>query len=489
MKKNNHKLVHYYNSGQIKRLLKVCRRKRDRLAIALMSYCGLRVSEMCNLKIEDVNFQERNVKILGKGNKERLVPLNDYVYSLLVSYIENHHNTSSPYVINNLKHPDNPIHRRTAWKMVKKYTSLANLPNGHPHTLRHSFGTLLAGKGVTIERIADLMGHESYNTTRIYISISETQKRKDVSRLDHRFFLFRLFSKKPYHTKIYNYSNVSFNTKLIGRNKELKQIISNYKKGIDTVLIGGSGIGKSKLLECIEGDKVIRLKYFTPVKQSVLELARELFDYGVFSGFDTWDDLRKKNIKFTIRDWIEYINDHISRNEFTLIVDDITDITKKSGKSLNQLNRQFIIFCAAREIKKSLVHNFWKYDKLKIDEFTRYEAVNFIRYLCKDIDFENYKLFETHVLKKSNKNPRAILEIVERAKKEDFISANYARQIDHTGAQKKIDLSPAFIILGALVVASRFIARGSGSIDGYMLAGSAGAFFMILRFFAFRMRK
>jgi integrase/recombinase XerD len=183
------------------------------------------------------------------------------------------------------------------------------------------------------------------------------------------------------------------------------------------------------------------------------------------------------------------ILESVNRNEWVLIIDDLTDITRSAAAALSHLNQKFVLFSSVRQIRKSLEYFFWKFDRIELDSLTRYESLRLIRYLCRDAVMEDAQLFETHVLHRSGGNPRAIIEIVERAKKEPVITAGFSRNISHSGAMKKIDLSPAFILIAAACIASRFIARGTGNMDAYMFTGVGGALFMILRFFAFRSKR
>jgi integrase/recombinase XerD len=498
MRSHPKKLPTYWNERELAHFLSVVKRPRDRMMMYLMAYCGLRVSELCNLRIDNISWDERSIRFMGKGEKERVVPLNDQVYDFLVEFLDSRPPSNSPFVISSLKGSTKSLSRRTVYAHVNRYSKIAGFSHGHPHTLRHTFGTILAQQNVPIERIAELMGHENINTTRIYARVSAEQKRKSVSLLDSRPWhvkFFSRFSKRSIPEKVFSRSYGSENVdETIGRKTELKKLRHNLSRGVDTILTGGPGTGKSHLLKQLHSEKLIRLHHFAPVKQAVLHIAEILFESGVLNPdsdeeLPVWSEFKKSHTRTTVRQWCSLILNSITFNEWILIVDDLTDTTKSAAKMMNLLNEKFIIFGALRAVKPAMEHHFWKYDRFEIGPLTRYESVQLIRHLCIDASIEDFQLFETHVLQRSACNPRAIREIVERAKKEPVITSRFSRQISHSGAVKKIDLSPVFVIIGAVLVASRFIARGSGNLDGYMFAGVGGALFMMLRFFVGRTRR
>ena len=117
------------------------------------------------------------------------------------------------------------------------------------------------------------------------------------------------------------------------------------------------------------------------------------------------------------------------------------------------------------------------------------DARKLIRQCAAGADIEDFRMFETYVLQQSAGNPRAIIEIVERLRKEPAITRSAVRDVTHSGARAKIDLTPVVVVLALCLVAARFIARGMGSIDGYMIAGIGSALAIGLRFFLYRFRK
>jgi len=150
--------------------------KRDRAMLELAYSSGLRVSELCNLKVEQIDFDNLFIRVRGKGKKERIVPFGKKAYESLMDYIENSRpilmkRGVSPYLF--LNYAGGKISRVSFWKILKKYATNASLDSNHisPHTLRHSFATHLLEGGADLRVVQELLGHSSISTTQIYTKL------------------------------------------------------------------------------------------------------------------------------------------------------------------------------------------------------------------------------------------------------------------------------------------------------------------------------
>lgn len=144
---------------------------------------GVRVSELCNIKLSDINYDECIIKIFGKGKKERIVPINESAYDALTNYINNYRSfllkskTSEYVFINNY---GNPISRVGFFKILKKLCNDAGIQKDvSPHTLRHSFATHLLNNGANLRVIQQLLGHSNITTTQIYSHLSNESLKMD----------------------------------------------------------------------------------------------------------------------------------------------------------------------------------------------------------------------------------------------------------------------------------------------------------------------
>lgn len=145
---------------------------RNRAMLELLYATGLRVSELISLKFENINLEECFVKIIGKGNKERLVPFGQKAKMLLERYLRIRKKINSQYIF--LTRLKKPISRIEFWRQLKDISIKAGImKNITPHTLRHSFATHLLTAGTDIRFVQEMLGHSSISTTQIYTHVSQ----------------------------------------------------------------------------------------------------------------------------------------------------------------------------------------------------------------------------------------------------------------------------------------------------------------------------
>lgn len=155
---------------------------RDRSIVELLYSSGLRISELVNLKLEDLHLELGFIKVLGKGNKERIIPIGEIAIDFLNLYLNssrpifNKKHTSWVYISKN----GGQINRQTIFTTLKEKAKQANLSESiSPHKLRHSFASHLLEQGTDLRLIQELLGHEDISTTEIYTHINDS-KLKDT---------------------------------------------------------------------------------------------------------------------------------------------------------------------------------------------------------------------------------------------------------------------------------------------------------------------
>lgn len=155
---------------------------RDIAIITFLLHTGLRVSEMCRLTVADITIKERSgsVTVIGKGNKQRVVPLNVTVRNALVEWLNVRGYEPGPLFISQ---KGGRLSTRSVERLVKKYAYHAHLEDVTPHILRHTFCKSLIDAGVSIDRVADLAGHESLDTTARYTRPTQMDLQNAVEKL------------------------------------------------------------------------------------------------------------------------------------------------------------------------------------------------------------------------------------------------------------------------------------------------------------------
>ncbi|MBE4910370.1 site-specific tyrosine recombinase XerD [Bacillus luteolus] len=161
---------------------------RDKAILEMLYATGIRVSELTNLNIEDVHLEMGFIRCIGKGNKERIVPLGKAAKEAIYNYIERGRpelfkNDSSQALF--LNHRGQRLTRQGFWKNLRQIASSADVKNElTPHTLRHSFATHLLENGADIRAVQEMLGHADISTTQVYTRVTKSRL-KDVYNTYH----------------------------------------------------------------------------------------------------------------------------------------------------------------------------------------------------------------------------------------------------------------------------------------------------------------
>jgi integrase/recombinase XerC len=158
---------------------------RDAAIVKLILFTGLRVGEIVQLRMSDITLDERKGSIVvreGKGTKRREIPLNAKARKALLDYLRVRPDVEMDDLF--LGQRNEGVQSKTIQRAVQRFAKKAGLKNVTPHTLRHSFAKALIDAGVTLEKVAALLGHSNLNTTRIYTTPGESDLEDAVGRLE-----------------------------------------------------------------------------------------------------------------------------------------------------------------------------------------------------------------------------------------------------------------------------------------------------------------
>ena len=146
--------------------------RRDKAMIEILYATGMRISELVNLKLTDIDLNRSVLKVFGKGSKERLVPYGEKAAEALRIYLEDRKKLDSKDVF--LSNRGTRITRGAFWQRIKIYIKRENLKSSiSPHTLRHAFATHLLNRGADLRSVQILLGHSDLSTTQIYTHIAK----------------------------------------------------------------------------------------------------------------------------------------------------------------------------------------------------------------------------------------------------------------------------------------------------------------------------
>jgi integrase/recombinase XerD len=151
---------------------------RDRTMLEVLYATGLRVSELVNLRLSDMNLNQGSLRVIGKGNRERLVPLGEQASDLLREFVRDAraqilNNRQTEYAFPSRR--GGPMTRQAFWYAIKRHARKAGIAKQlSPHTLRHAFATHLVNHGADLRSVQLLLGHSSLSTTQIYTHVARS---------------------------------------------------------------------------------------------------------------------------------------------------------------------------------------------------------------------------------------------------------------------------------------------------------------------------
>lgn len=190
------KLPTYLTNEEIAKLFNIRLTKpvdyRNKAILEVMYATGARISEVINLELNQIDFEECIIRVVGKGKKERIIPLDDVAIEALNNYINNYR----PFLIKNetcnyvfLNKNGEKISRQMIFKILKNLANKVGITKEiSPHTLRHSFASNLLNNGADLRVIQELLGHENLETTEIYSHLQNKKIKDDYNNHPHAHF-------------------------------------------------------------------------------------------------------------------------------------------------------------------------------------------------------------------------------------------------------------------------------------------------------------
>ncbi len=500
------KNIKFLSLEQSEKLISNIKIQRHKVLVLLMLDCGLRVSEVIKLKFNDFDFKNKLVVIesLKKRNEKlkRQVPLSDRLYQELAELFSNRNNIEpNDFLFPSKIIKGESITRDSVNKFMKSLNNKLNYSFLNPHCLRHSFGTNHISSGTPLENIKVMLGHSKYDTTLIYSQIPTEILKANIQKVTEKKenSLSRLLKKLGITTKEEKKININFYKEAfsIGRNEEYKTLENNADKGINTLIIGNIGLGKSHLLENFNTDKkILRLDDLFSIKTSLINLLIHLYNNDkshvkeLLHKEIPMEKLQIKLSRTSVRNLSKEICDIVKPKEYLLIIDSVDRISPKGVEMIELLKDHFIIFTSARNVKIDRSSFTWNFDRINLKEFNRTTSFELINKLSYDIEVEDKSLFQNHIYEQSNGNPRVIFEIIDRYRREPVITNEVIKKIRHTASLHEIDLTFVIFLGFGLMYLLRYMSKEVDN-DSYKFIGGIAlvATLIFRQLFGFTKRK
>lgn len=495
--------IHFLDKKNTILLIENVSNSKHKVIILLMLDCGLRVSECVSLQLDNFDFKKKEIKVRSLKKRQntefRIIPISDRLYKALADYLYKLKLNSDSFIFAHASGVGH-LRRESVNRFLDRYKTNLNIPNLHPHALRHTFATQHLASNTPLENIKTMLGHKKYDTTLIYTHIPTEVLKQNIAKVTStshsllkRLYL-RLFTTE---NKLININNSLANTPTVGRNVVATKLIDLIDRDINTLILGDIGCGKSHLLNYASPEKkVLKLDDSDNIKKSLVYLLLFLLDNDkealkvlLFSDLPL-DKIRIKLNRESIKNLCEEINKLVEPKEYILMIDSLDRITPKSIKVLEELKDTFTIVAAAREIPINKTSFLWNFEIIRLKGLERKFALDLISKLSYDLEVEDYELFRNHIFEQSNGNPRVIYELLDRYRKEPIITNEVIREIRHYGSMREFDMSIIVILFIASLAILRYISREVDN-ESYRFIGGAAMILLIIsrQFFQTTKRK
>jgi len=482
--------IEYLNSNEINAILREISNARNHAIVTLFLNTGILLNELVNLKIDSINWEKKMLAI--SGNRQREIPLNDQAHDALAKWsrerIDNH--TLSMFITN--KGPVKELSARSVEHIIQKYAEQAGINRRvNANILRNTFAVRLFSEQVSKDKAAAILGISDYESVNRYALASKQPPKvelstEDVAKVDTRPLLSKLISKHfPTTPKIAKPLN---NMKgpilpdpeelVFGRESAIDDIRLLLAKKQPVLLIGPLGIGKTHLLKHISkilGPNTLYISSPTPLKNMLLQICEKLNP----------DFKQQIKSRHSAKDFVDYIvrNRDVQSQVPVLIIDNLDKLKSSDTDLFITLLENFTVLGSTDELNPKLEQVWWKFKQIKLNPLSEEASKHLIKYLTQNLSISDYEMLETRILTISNGLPLAIVDMIRQVSHKPVITREIARDIYHEAGTRYRDWTPFLIILWGVAMIFRFIALGTHSFEGYILAGSFIAVLMtVIRF-------
>lgn len=495
--------IEYLSLNEINSLLKSIDDFRDRAIVTLFLNTGLFLNELTDLKIDSIDWNKKILKI--SGSRKRELPLIDQAYEALAKWSKERPDVRTPAFFITTKGKVNPLSARSVDHLIRKYADQAGIKRKvNAQILRNTFAVRLFKEEVSIDKATAILGITDTESINRYVQASkqppatpDIPKPEErtvvngevVAHVDTRPKLSRLISNvfptKPKQAKrlseikgpiIPNPEEIIY-----GRDGVIENLKSNLTKGQSILLMGPLGMGKTHTLKHMAkllGPNTLYIPSPSPTRIMLSQICDKINP-----------DWRKQiKTRATTREIAEYIVNAKGNNPPMLIVDNLQNLRVSDVDPFLALIENFTILASTDDTKDKLKQVWWKFKHTEIKALSDQSAKELIKYLTHNLSISDYELLETRVMTLSNKLPLAIVDMIHQIAYKPVVNRDSVREMYHEAGIKYRDWTSVIVVIWGIAIMFRFLALGTHSFEGYILAGFGMAILAVTRFLLFRMR-
>lgn len=437
-------------------LFSVIDNERDRAAMGLGRWAGLRANEIATLRLGDIDVDQLILRIKGKGGKHAEVAISRHLWDMLDGALRKRPpQATHEFLLWDRRNPEKSINRHALNKMLTGYCRKAGIRHLTVHMLRHSFLTDLYRETGDLGKVQKAARHSKIETTTIYTHLTTEDQRKDLDALDRRGWMARKWSLlRPriipdFYRSRHNPIEIG---EIIGRSSEISRLRRNLASHVHTVLVGERGIGKKTLLASLEGSGLYFLESLSPAREHLTELCEQLHQDGL---------LKEMPKGRSTRTFVQPLIEAGKEGNLSVVIQSLSEITKSGIAILRRLADHWTIFCGIEPNQKSKIQDilFGKYEEILLNNLPRNTAYELIQKASADLSIPDQRAYLQNIFVHSGGNPQAILEMVDITRRTGELHPT------HSGVQKVLPATPLLSMFMMMAVLSRYSASALSEPD------------------------
>lgn len=486
----------YLNQLEIASLLKVIHDERDNAIVTLFLTTGLFISELVNLTIENIDWDKKTLHLKDK-KRPRTITLNDQALNALAHWSKQRPDGQTNSFFLTTKGTLKGLSARSVDHILRTYGKEAGIKKTvNALLLRNTFAVRLFQTGISEAEAAKILGISDAPSLKRYQMNEPTPSASGVhpseegtsvpdTRSSLSRFVSKLFPTKPKSAKILTAGEKFTLPKpedtIFGRDHLIAELRAMLNKGQSVLLTGVLGLGKTHLLKHMAAKLAPHALYLptpTPLKPMLTQLC------------DTVSPDWKHNVppRASIQDLLDYITKLQLLVPPVLIIDNLDKVKASDAEAFTKLMEKFAILGASEETHPRAKALWWKFKVVELPILSPDAAKQLIAHLTKNLSVSDYEQMENRILNLANGNPLSIVELVRQLSYKPVVTRDAVREIYHEAGVKYRDWSWMFAVIWGVIVIARFIALGSHSFEGYILAGIGTSMFMAVRMMVRRIK-
>ena len=276
---------------------------------------------------------------------------------------------------------------------------------------------------------------------------------------------------------------------MIGRDTERARLLANVARGRHTLLVGPIGAGKTCLLRAVADDcpESVYVPHVQPLRLCLIGLTERLHARGQLvladggAAPDAWAECARLLTRVTVRELTTIVVASLRVRPTVLILDALEAATPAMAPVLEACLDAAVVLGATRDCRPGLQKLWWAFEQLDLPPLAREDARALLWHTIDRTRVADPALFEATVLEQAAGNPHAIVEMARQVPADGPVDLETIRALQHGAGFRYVDLTPVLLLVAAGLVATRFIALGLDNRDLYILAGTLGALFMVVR--------